>query len=194
MNAIIRAAPDLKHAPLRQGGMAATGDVISGYASIFGSVDLGNDRVARGAFASALRKRGAGGIRMLFQHDPAEIIGSWIDIREDAFGLRVRGRINAEVARGREVLALIRQGALDGLSIGFKTIAADQDRATGVRTIREADLWEISVVTFPMLPEARISELKAQAHGEPTGEMPMLAALIRKAAHTLNKGTGHDKA
>jgi hypothetical protein len=194
MNVLPRVAPDLRYAPAApDGGMAEAG-VISGYASLFGRVDLGRDRVAPGAFAAALRRRRAGGIRMLFQHDPAEVIGSWTEISEDRRGLRVCGRINLEVARGREVIALIRQGALDGLSIGFKTVHADHDRANGIRTIREADLWEISVVTFPMLPDARISELKRTEGGQPKGEMPTLAALIRKAAHTLTQGTGHDQA
>lgn len=135
--------------------------VFSGYASLFGRVDLGKDLVERGAFARSLRKRGADGIRMLFQHDPKEPIGVWTDIREDARGLFVRGRLSKDVARAREVLSLMRGGALDGLSIGFRTVRANKD-ASGVRHIHEADLWEISVVTFPMLPEARIQTVKGR--------------------------------
>lgn len=140
-------------------GVAADG-VFSGYASLFGKVDLGRDVVERGAFASSLAKRGAGGIRMLFQHDPNEPIGVWTDIREDARGLFVRGKLAKDVARGREVLSLLRDKALDGLSIGFRTVRAKSDPASGVRRILEADLWEISVVTFPMLPGARIDSVK----------------------------------
>ena len=134
---------------------------FSGYASLFGVVDLGNEAVAAGAFARSLGERGAAGIRMLFQHNPDEPIGAWTEIAEDARGLKVAGRIDTGVARGREVLSLMRSGGIDGLSIGFKTVRAVKDPATGVRTILEADLWEISVVTFPMLPEARVTAVKA---------------------------------
>ncbi|MFC6487969.1 HK97 family phage prohead protease [Nitratireductor sp. GCM10026969] len=133
---------------------------FSGYASLFGRVDLGRDMVERGAFADSLAKRGAGGIRMLFQHDPNQPIGAWQEIREDARGLFVRGKLATGVARAREVLELMRDGALDGLSIGFRTVRAVNEPRTGVRRIKAADLWEISVVTFPMLPEARVDRVK----------------------------------
>lgn len=135
---------------------------FSGYASLFGKVDLAKDVVERGAFAASLAKRGAAGIRMLFQHDPAEPIGVWTEIREDARGLFVRGRLAGDVGRAREVLSLMRGKALDGLSIGFRTVRAKADAAKGVRRILEADLWEISVVTFPMLPEARVAQVKGR--------------------------------
>ncbi len=141
---------------------------FSGYASLFGAVDLGKDLVERGAFAKALQERGATGIRMLFQHDPAEPIGTWTEIREDRRGLFVRGRLATDVARAREVHALMRAGALDGLSIGFRTVKARRDSSSGIRRILEADLWEISVVTFPMLPGARIEKVK----GEGTKRLP----------------------
>jgi len=134
---------------------------FSGYASLFGERDLGNDVMARGAFARSLDRRGATGVRMLWQHDPAEPIGVWTHIAEDAEGLRVTGRLATGTARGREVLELMRAGAIDGLSIGFRTIRARTEKASGARHILEADLWEISVVTFPMLPSARIDAVKA---------------------------------
>jgi uncharacterized protein len=135
---------------------------FSGYASLFGKMDLGKDIVERGAFAKSLARRGAPGIRMLFQHDPNQPIGVWTEIREDARGLFVRGRLEKDVGRAREVLSLMRGGALDGLSIGFRAVRAKSDPSSGVRRILEADLWEISVVTFPMLPEARIDTVKAR--------------------------------
>jgi HK97 family phage prohead protease len=141
---------------------------FSGYASLFGRVDLSRDIVERGAFSNSLKTRGATGIRMLFQHDPAEPVGVWTELREDARGLFVRGRLSSDVARSRELLSLMRGGALDGLSIGFRTVRARKDAATGVRRILEADLWEISIVTFPMLPEARIETVKAARSGLPT--------------------------
>lgn len=135
---------------------------FSGYASLFGEVDLGRDMVERGAFARSLRRRGATGIRLLFQHDPSEPVGRWTEVREDERGLFVRGQLATSSARGREVLALLRDGALDGLSIGYRTVRARKDAATGIRRILEADLWEISIVTFPMLTGARISSVKGR--------------------------------
>lgn len=132
-----------------------TDGTITGYASLFGRPDLGRDIVAPGAFAESLRARGPAGVRMLFQHDPAEPVGIWLTIREDARGLRVAGRLNPAVRRARELDALIRQGALDGLSIGFRTLRSAPDRA-GYRHLRAVDLWEISLVTFPLQPGARL--------------------------------------
>lgn len=141
---------------------------FSGYASLFGEVDLAKDVVERGAFSRALQRRGAGGVRMLFQHDPAEPIGVWLDLAEDERGLLVRGRLTPGVGRAREVRELLRAGALDGLSIGFRTVRARKDVRTGVRRIIEADLWEISVVTFPMLPGARVDNVKGSAGALPS--------------------------
>jgi HK97 family phage prohead protease len=132
---------------------------FSGYASLFGRVDLGRDVDERGAFSRSLAERGAAGVRMLFQHDPNQPIGAWTEIREDGRGLFVRGRLTPGVAKSREVLELMRGGALDGLSIGFRTVRA-RSEPSGVRRILEADLWEISVVTFPMLPGARVESIK----------------------------------
>lgn len=136
--------------------------VFEGYASLFNREDLGHDVIAPGAFRESLLNRGAQRIKMLFQHDPAEPIGVWDEIREDARGLYVRGRLMTAVSKAREVLELMRAGALDGLSIGFKTVKARRDAASGVRRIEKVDLWEISVVTFPMLPGARVESVKAR--------------------------------
>ncbi len=136
---------------------------FEGYASLFGQKDMGGDIVAKGAFAASLEKRGAGGIRMLFQHDPSEPIGVWRKIIEDARGLFVRGQLLPQVAKSREILALMREGALDGLSIGFRTVRGKSDRKNSTRQLLEVDLWEISIVTFPMLPQARISSVKSGA-------------------------------
>lgn len=133
---------------------------FEGYASLFGRVDLGRDVVEAGAFAESLARRGASGIRMLLQHDPNQPIGAWKEIREDGRGLYVKGKLATGVARAREVLELMRDGALDGLSIGFRTVKAVTEPRTGIRRIKKADLWEISVVTFPMQPEARVEKVK----------------------------------
>lgn len=162
MTASISAWPDeRKYADLRVEAVDLDG-TFSGYASLFGRVDLARDVVERGAFARSLERRGAAGIRMLFQHDPNQPIGHWTDIREDRRGLFVRGQLATGVGRAREVLELMRAGGLDGLSIGFRTVKARAEARTGIRRITEADLWEISIVTFPMLPEARVDKVKAR--------------------------------
>ncbi len=150
---------------------------FSGYASLFGARDLGNDVVERGAFRKSLAGRGVNGIRMLFQHDANQPIGAWEEIREDGRGLFVKGRLTLDVGKAREVHALMRGGGLDGLSIGFRTVRARKDADAGTRRILEADLWEISVVTFPMQPGARVANVKAKAAGE-----QVLAARVRAAA------------
>lgn len=156
--------------------------LFSGYASLFGEVDLGKDRVERGAFLKCLARRGAAGIRMLFQHDPSEPIGAWRVIREDGRGLYVEGALSEGVARAREVHQLMKSGALDGLSIGFQTVRAKSEPKSGVRHIIEADLWEISVVTFPMLPGARIGEVKATDRSRTDRHV---TAAIRRAGQRL---------
>lgn len=155
--------------------LAVTEDgTFAGYASLFGRTDLGRDMVMRGAFAASLRKRGPAGIKMLYQHDALQPIGVWDEIREDDRGLFVKGRLTTGVARAREVLSLMRAGALDGLSIGYRTVRGRTDGKSGVRQLLEVDLWEISVVTFPMLPEARVEAVK--------GGTMLLAAIHRATA------------
>ncbi|MBX2804783.1 MAG: HK97 family phage prohead protease [Hyphomicrobiales bacterium] len=136
---------------------------FEGYASLFGREDKGRDIIMPGAFRASLKRRGASEVRMLFQHDPAQPIGIWERLAEDSRGLHVRGRLIGEVARAREVLALLRSGAIDGLSIGFNTRKAVRDARTGQRRIYEIDLWEISIVTFPMLPSAKVSAVEYAA-------------------------------
>ncbi|MFA6206053.1 MAG: HK97 family phage prohead protease [Methylocystis sp.] len=152
-------APEIKRAesPLLQANDAGA---FSGYASLFGMVDSGGDMVMTGAFARSLVMRGAQGVKMLWQHQAAEPIGMWSSIVEDSRGLKVEGRLDLSVARAREALSLMRKGAIDGLSIGFRTRRATTDKSRGVRRLHEIDLWEISIVTFPMLPQARIGAVK----------------------------------
>ena len=150
---------------------------FEGYAALFGRVDLGRDLILPGAFARSLGERGIGGVRMLFQHDPAEPIGVWAELREDAVGLHVKGRLTLDVARAREVLALMRAGAIDGLSIGFRAVEGRTDPRTRVRRLARIDLWEVSVVTFPMQPDARIAGVKRAGAN--------LAAAIRRGARRL---------
>ena len=153
---------------------------FAGYASAFGLVDDSGDVVMPGAFAKSLARRGAARIKMLFQHDPNTPIGVWLDIREDGEGLYVKGRLTTEVGRAREVLSLMRAGALDGLSIGYRTVRGRTDAKTGIRQLHEVDLWEISVVTFPMLPEARVVSVK-DADVQLARTIRRATALVRNA-------------
>lgn len=167
-------APEVKLNPHVPASITEEG-LFEGYASLFDQPDLSQDVVRRGAFSESLARRGIRGIRMLWQHDPSQPIGTWSLIREDARGLFVRGRLNLAVARAREVHALMRDGAVDGLSIGYRVQRANKDRRRGQRILEKLDLWEISVVTFPMLPAARVSQIKGD----------LLAAAIRRAAERL---------
>lgn len=130
---------------------------ISGYASLFGKTDQGGDVVENGAYAASLDRLGGKGrtVKMLWQHDPAQPIGVWDEVREDKDGLYVKGRILRDVAKGREAAALIEAGAIDGLSIGYRTVRATKNDKGG-RLLSELELWEVSLVTFPMLPDARV--------------------------------------
>lgn len=136
---------------------ASDAGVFEGYASLFNVLDSGGDIVAPGAFTASLRKRGAAQVKMLWQHKADEPIGVWTRIFEDARGLKVAGRFDMTVARAREALSLLRAGAVDGLSIGFRTVRAARDKETGARRLLEVDLWEVSLVTFPMLAQARVA-------------------------------------
>ena len=137
--------------------------VIEGYASLFGQTDQGGDIVAKGAYARSLSRNG--GVKMLWQHDPAEPMGVWDLVSEDSKGLRVRGRLLTETRRGREALALLRAGAMDGLSIGYRAIRSARGEGGG-RVLTEIDLWEVSLVTFPMLPEARAAACSPAGEAE----------------------------
>jgi len=133
---------------------------VEGYASLFGEIDAARDMVMPGAFARTLKSRGPRRIPMLFQHDPAEPVGVWLELTEDFRGLRARGRLIPDVARARELVALVKAGAVDGLSIGFRTVKGRVDPASRVRKIHELELWEISIVTFPLLAGARVRAVK----------------------------------
>jgi HK97 family phage prohead protease len=169
-----------------------------GYASLFGVRDLAGDMVEPGAFAASLARKGTRGVRMLYQHDPGEPIGAWLFLAEDTRGLLAHGRLTEGVSRAREVLALMRAGALDGLSIGFRCLRSAPDAKTRARRIIEADLWEISIVTFPMLPGARVHTVKTLMQRTGGGGLAdlapcshaQLAGRIRQAARLLNERTG----
>lgn len=128
---------------------------ITGTAWLFGSSDRTGDVIQKGAFATALAP-----LPMLFGHDPNAVVGVWDVITEDASGLQVKGRLLVEeIAQAREVRAMVTAGALSGLSIGFATRKAAPRMPRG-RTITALDLVEISLVSVPAHPGARISSAK----------------------------------
>jgi HK97 family phage prohead protease len=133
---------------------------FEGYASKFDDRDQGGDMVLRGAFTKSLRTRSAKAVKMLWQHDPSYPIGIWEQMSEDASGLYVKGRLLTSVAKAKETYELMKAGVIDGLSIGYRTIKASRDDATGYRQLKELDLWEISLVTFPMLTSATVTSVK----------------------------------
>lgn len=134
--------------------------VFEGYASKFGDRDQGGDTVMKGAFKNSLSQRKAKGVKMLWQHDPSYPIGVWDEIKEDATGLFVRGRLLTTVQKAKETYELMKAGVIDGLSIGYRTIKSLRDDATEFRQLKEVDLWEISLVTFPMLTSATVTSVK----------------------------------
>ena len=171
---------ELKYAPGAQ--IVSDGTQIEGYASLFGLTDQGGDIVQKGAYAASLKRLVVRGdkVRMLWQHDPTRPIGVWDEIREDDKGLWVKGRLLPEIAQAREAAALIGAGAIDGLSIGYRTISAERD-GKGRRLLSEVELWEVSLVTFPMLPEARVAA-KASAWDDDWRDM---AAVFEDARREL---------
>ncbi len=138
--------------------------MFSGYASIFGNKDLGNDVVVQGAFQKSIRAKGARKIKMLFQHDTKEPIGVYTKVREDAQGLYVEGKLAMQTQKGREVYELMKMGAIDGLSVGYRVDAKgySYDDRGKKRYLKQVDLMEISAVTFPMNPKARVNAVKAE--------------------------------
>ena len=148
---------------LRQNTQAQTDLKISGYASLFGQADMSGDIVTRGAFAASLLAR-PNPLPLLFGHETQKPIGVWDRVFEDATGLFVSGRIFAGHKkrgnkRANHIARLVAEGAVSGLSIGYRPLRHTK-RPAGGRTLLELDLWEVSVVAFPMLRGARIMEVQ----------------------------------
>jgi uncharacterized protein len=159
------------------------GAEIAGYASLFGAEDQGGDVVRTGAYAASLARlaKAGRGVKMLWQHDPTRPIGVWDEVHEDGRGLYVKGRLLLDVQAAREAHVLLQAGAIDGLSIGYRTLRAE--KSAGGRILHEIELWEVSLVTFPMLPEARV-----RARTEDEDDLALartLAETFREARHLL---------
>ena len=142
-----------------------TPGLIEGYASVFALLDRGGDIVQPGAFKKSLAewKKLKKLPPMLWQHDPDTPIGVWTEIAEDEGGLKVKGELVLDVPQAAVAHALLKRGGIGGLSIGYRTQDYDYDRTTGARLLKRLSLWEVSLVTIPMLPEAQISSVKSGA-------------------------------
>jgi HK97 family phage prohead protease len=144
---------------------------FAGYGSVFDVVDWYRDVVIKGAFANSLaaKKDTANWPKMLWQHRAAEPIGVWTVLREDEKGLWCEGRLLLEVERAREAHALLKGGALSGLSIGFDYVPGgyEYDQKRDAYILKQVDLWEVSPVTFPANEAAQIEQVKAALDGGP---------------------------
>jgi len=134
--------------------------IISGYGSVFGVKDLGGDIILKGAFSNSLKSGKS--VKMLWQHDPSQPIGVWTDAKEDDRGLQLKGQLLLDIPQAKVAHTLLKHKALEGLSIGYKTIDYEitgkgDERA---RELKELELWETSLVTFPMNPEAGVTDVK----------------------------------
>jgi len=157
---------------------------FEGYGSVFGTIDSYGDVVMPGAFAATIRKAETSGRMpaMLWQHDPSQVIGVWRSMREDAHGLHVVGEL-ADTQLGREAYALLKMGALSGLSIGYSVSGERYDRERDVRELTGIDLWETSLVTFPANSDARIASVKDARSGGYRG----LERILREAGFSRSE-------
>lgn len=135
---------------------------FEGYASVFNNKDLGNDVIKQGAFAKSIYDKKPRQIKLLYQHKTDEPIGVIDSLEEDKRGLKIKGRLAMGTQKGKEVYELMKMGALDSMSIGYKLTPDDYKYSDKLkkRTISNLDLMEISLVTFPMNPKAKITKVK----------------------------------
>lgn len=161
----------------------AQGDegAIEGYAAVFGKSDSFGDVIAPGAFAASLAQHRAANTRplLLWSHNVDQPIGIWDAIEEDRRGLKVSGRLVLDSTGGRDAHALLKAGAMDGLSIGFMTKKATM-LPNGGRRVEAMDLIEVSIVARPAQGAARVISVKSAAHAVP--DAAGLAAFIRQCA------------
>jgi len=139
---------------------------FEGYGSVFNNTDLGNDVIEAGAFAKSLKRRKPQNVKLLYQHKSDMPIGVFDEIKEDAHGLVVKGRLALKTQAGAEAYELLKMGALDGLSIGFRVNPKEvsYDKRGNKRIIKEVDLMEVSLVTFPMNPQATVRSVKGEQY------------------------------
>jgi HK97 family phage prohead protease len=145
------------------GGEDADAGQFTGYASIFDMVDTYGDAVQRGAFKKTLKEKQQ--FPLLWSHDISKPIGI-ISGSENKKGLEVTGQLNLDVQLAREIRSLMAQGAVTGLSIGYNVVKELIDTETGIRQLKEVNLWEISPCVFQSCPEAVVDDVKSKEPGE----------------------------
>lgn len=134
---------------------------FEGYAAVFNNVDLGDDVILPGAFTKVKTTR-AGRLKLALFHDLTRLVGS-ADFTQDSHGLYIKGKVNLAVSYARDAYELMKEGTLDSMSIGFNTILAAYEEREGrtIRIIKQAELWEASLVPFGMNPEAQVTDVKS---------------------------------
>lgn len=162
---------------------------FSGYASVFGIVDSQNDLIMKGAFSNTLKKRG-GEVRLLWQHQVDEPIGVFALIREDSHGLYVEGKLLLDLQRGSEAYSLLKNGAINGLSIGYTVKSAGYSSDHYIRLINEVELWEISLVTFPANEGAVVTSVKNQESGKSKNQESGILESRNKNPYSIPDGEG----
>ncbi len=153
---------------------------IEGWAAVYDEVDLNGDIIAPGAFRSSLARSGAPAVKLLYQHAAEQPVGRWLRFEERPTGLYARGELYLATQTAREVAELVQARIIDGLSIGYRTLRAH--KADGARRIVEAELWEVSIVTFPMAPKARLVRAGVE---DAADDVIAFADSVRKAARIL---------
>jgi HK97 family phage prohead protease len=176
-------ALDIKDAEIQADG------TFTGYASVFGEIDTYGEIVRKGAFAKSLKAWAKKGKlpRMLWQHRSDQIIGVWLEMVEDQKGLRVKGRLALDVDKGREAYALLKIGALDGLSIGYVATEWTTDSKAGTTTLDVIDLWEVSVVTFQAGPSAVVDGVKSSLDSGKLPTLPEFEEYLREAGFSRSE-------
>jgi HK97 family phage prohead protease len=133
---------------------------ISGYASVFNNVDDQGDVILNGAFGEDISSN-AKNVKLLWQHNPVKPLGVISLLQEDSYGLLMEAAINLKTWQGQEASELLKQGAVNSLSIGFHIKSAKRN-SLGHREISALNLWEVSIVTFPANPKAQINYITKQ--------------------------------
>jgi HK97 family phage prohead protease len=165
---------------------------FEGYGSVFGVEDSYGDVVAQGAFAESLKEHASAGTMpaLLWQHNTSEPIGVYLEMREDERGLYVKGQLERETQRGKEAHALLKSGALNGLSIGYMPRKWEFDEETNIMTLQEVDLWECSLVTFPANSSARVSGFKAKQKIDSLADWKSFEKTLRDAGFSNDAAAG----
>lgn len=157
---------------------------IEGWAAIYDEVDLNGDIVAPGAFKNSLAKSGAAAVKLLYQHTAESPVGRWLSFEERSKGLYAKGELFLATQTAREVAEFVRAEIIDGLSIGFRTVRSQ--KSNGARRITEAELWEVSIVTFPMAPKARLARVGTARTSGADQSIGAFAETVREAARILS--------